>query len=925
MALCLSGLLIAALSPLWHPSQATILSEDFSGGIGPAWTQSATAKGTVTVRDGALQIATPRNTFAHLYRKLDLDNVTAQARIKPAEADSWATSIFLYWGPGDWVQLGVRPMDGGRIYTTKMVVGGYSEANLGRTPFDAWHYVRLELGGDVVRFYSSDDAKAWRLERFEERPGSFVGAPKLLFVGKGFGGMEGYPNPMLANDYKEPGEMGTSLIDDVLVIKTPAAKVNANAKETASWKYALEDGLGKRFLNQPGGPTYESIASVLPGIRYSRETVGVPEHPQDIGIEADGSIQLGGYEGYKKDPVLYLEVGDPPVRVGSAQVPVRKKLSALLAPIVRMDFAYGGLKYTARVFGYSENGDPDKPLSVYLGLYVQNSTGAGLPFRFRIRLDPEKPGSAPFEWVGTAPPAKSAAEASSVAAHFRAPLSDAWSGVLTPGADPDFQSALRNSLALWESKWTLGTVMGLPEKRLEDAYVAWLNYNYLNVDKRNGQYEIHDGSGFYEEMYGYSVALFINALDLYGKHKDAEKYLDSWLSFQQPDGLLTANYGLPDMGATLLVMSEHYRYTGDKAWLKRVAPKMVKIFGWLKAKRAECMATQKPTDVVYGLIKYRPYCDYPDPAYDYVGDAYAVVGMEATARVFREIGIADRASHIASEAAAYRKDIVTSMNRGLLHRYGMSILDMEPETHRLLKRSQYKGGEYYGLIAPQLLETGFLDPKGRLAKIVTDFMEKRGGFLCGMSEFQGGVDHAYTYGYWLNRLQNGEPDKAVLGLYASMAGAISRETHSGVEVMHLMTGEPERTLPHTYSGTQQLRILRMMMMREEGDSLIVGQGFPRGWLGSGKDVKIEEAPTLFGPMNVSYRSYRSNKSEPSTIEAALTPSFRHAPKTVKLWFRNPKNLPLKSVTLNGKPYRNFKGQVVTLKGSIGKATVIARF
>jgi hypothetical protein len=545
-----------------------------------------------------------------------------------------------------------------------------------------------------------------------------------------------------------------------------------------------------------------------------------------------------------------------------------------------------------------------------------------------LNISPKSDGWKPIEWNGTL------RAHSSPTMVFRMPLANPLNADLQRAQE--VEDAIGDFTAPWRRRLSDGIQLRLPESRVADGYRAWLAYNYLNVDKRNGQYEIHDGSGFYEEMYGYSVALFINALDLYGHHKDAEKYLDSWLSFQQPDGLLTANYGLPDMGATLLTMSEHYRYTGDKAWLKRVTPKMLKIFDWLKAKRAECMAQQKPGDVVYGLIKYRPYCDYPDPAYDYVGDAYAVVGMEATAKVFHTLDMNADADRIAKEATAYRKDVLTSMNRGLLHRYGMPILDMEPETHRLLKRSQYKGGEYYGLIAPQLLETGFLDPKGTLARIVTDFMEKRGGLLCGMSEFQGGVDHAYTYGYWLNRMQNGQPDKAVLGLYASMAGAISRETHSGVEVMHLMTGEPEGTLPHTYSGTQQLRILRMMLLREEGDTLEIAQGIPKGWLKGGKTLQVQRAPTLFGPMNVSYashlsdRSDRSDKSRPAntscgTIEATLTPSFRNPPKTVRLWFRHPDGKPIRSATVNGKLTKSFTAQFVVLRSPAGKAKVVAKF
>lgn len=887
--------------------QQALFEDRFSGStLSSGWTSQASSSGSVRLEDGAVVFAAPRNAYCNIARPLDKDLVTAQCRLKSAPADSWVNSLFLYWGPGDWVMLGVRPMDGGRVYMTQMADGGYSEANLGRTPFEAWTWVRIEVGTDVLRFYSSRDCKAWTLEKFSERPGSFVGSPSHLIVGKGFGGMEGYPNPLLKNDYKELGEAGVSLADDVSVFETSSGKRESNAKERAGWNYALQDGLGKLFLRQPGGPTFEAIASVLPGIRYSRETVGVPEHPFDIGVEADGTIQVGGYEGYAAKPNLWIEVGDPPVRLGSPGLPLRKSLRLGRLPIVEYAFEKGPLQFRADVFGWSEGGSPDAALRAYLVVGVKNVGKRQEPLVFRLATDSPVAGQSAPEWRGIAAPGASASAA------FSCPVGTKDAFPARIAVEEGF-SAFMACHDLWTRLQAQGMQLGLPETRMSNANRAWMSYNLLNVDKRNGQYEIHDGSGFYEEMYGYSVALFINALDLYGRHKLAERYIDSWLSFQQPDGLLTANYGLPDMGSTLLVMSDHYRFTRDKEWLKRVAPKMLKIYEWLKAKRAECMAAQKPTDVVYGLIKYRPYCDYLEPAYDYVGDAYAVVGMEATVRAFREIGLMGDASRIAFEAAAYRKDILASMNKGLLHRYGMPILDMEPETHRLLKRSQYKGGEYYGLIAPQLLETGFLAPNDPLAKIVTDFMEKRGGFLAGMSEFQGGVDHAYTYGYWLNCLQNGKPDKAVLGLYASMAGAISRETHSGVEVMHLMTGEPERTLPHTYSGTQQLRILRMMLVREEKDAFLhIGQGMPRGWLKDGRVTEVAGAPTLFGPITFRYKSQMSRNQ----AEFSMTPKYFSAPKQVRVWFRHPLGKRIRRALVNGRQVKSFTAESVVVPASM---------
>lgn len=895
-------------------SAPVIVRETFDGpGLSSAWQSAASSGNNVEVKEGVLRIVARQNTFANISRPISTDLVTAQCRLKPAPADSWATSIFLYWGTDDWCQLGIKPMDGGRVYMTQMANGIYSEFNLSQAPFDAWHWLRIELGKDVLRFYSSSDAAHWRLERFGERPATFAGAPSRLILGKGYGGAEGYPKPFLANDYADKGEFGTSLIDDVLVMRTPAASAKANAKERASWVNALEDGLGKEMLARPGGPTFEAIAKRLPGILRPREVVGVPEHPYDIGVGWDGTIQLKDWLGDAKMPAAYFEVGDPPVRVGSSQLPVSKRLEPGGVPLVILQFQHDGVRYISRVFGWSPGMSPDAPLSACVSLAASTQSTTPRPVRLRINMSPAPTGWTPIEWTGQVSVGKP------VRFCATADRGSAWAGFKEVTVD-DFASKMGEYLENWEDRLDQGLTLETPERRVNESYRAWMAYNYLNVDKKNGVFEIHDGSGFYEEIYAYSAVLFCNALDLYGHHKDAEKYIDSLLTFQQPDGLLTINYGLPDMGSLLITMSEHHRFTGDDAWLKRVAPNMIKACDWLIKMRRE--ACKQPKDsVTYGMIKFRPYCDYHDPTYSYPSDSYAVAGMEAAARELRKIGLTRDVERIAKEAAAYRRDVIASMDRGVMTRDGITILDMEPETHRLLKRSQYKGGEYYGLIAPSLLENGFLPPNDKRTKWVMDFMEKRGGLLCGMSEFQGGVDHAYTYGYWLTCLKQGSPDRAVLGLYGSMAGAISRDTYAGVEVMHIMTGEPEGTLPHTYSGTQQLRLLRMMLLREDGNSLEIGQAIPRGWMADGKKIAIEKAPTLFGPVDVAYAS----QVNAGRAEAMITPHFREKPAAIRLWFRHPLAKPIRSVTVNGRPHRDFKGEAVTLRATARPANVVVRF
>src|SRR5205807_10571744 len=52
--------------------------------------------------------------------------------------------------------------------------------------------------------------------------------------------------------------------------------------------------------------------------------------------------------------------------------------------------------------------------------------------------------------------------------------------------------------------------------------------------------------------------------------------------------------------------------------------------------------------------------------------------------------------------------------------------------------------------------------------------------------------------------------------------------------------------------------LRYLFLREEGDTLQIGQAIPREWLAEGKRCGIERASTYFGPASVVYTGGRDH-------------------------------------------------------------------
>ena len=197
-------------------------------------------------------------------------------------------------------------------------------------------------------------------------------------------------------------------------------------------------------------------------------------------------------------------------------------------------------------------------------------------------------------------------------------------------------------------------------------------------------------------------------------------------------------------------MAKHFEITRDDAWLRKAAPAIIKMCDWILAARHSSMASQSKDQPWYGLIKYKPYCDEPTPAYSYHTDTYLALGLREAAAVLREIGMSQDAERLARESRAYEQAILDSMDRAVLQRKGMKMLPVFPETHALLERVGYTGADYYSLVSSMVLETELLPANDRRARWITDLLEQKNGLCLGTCAFEQGIDHAYSYGYWMN-------------------------------------------------------------------------------------------------------------------------------------------------------------------------------
>lgn len=899
LSLSIAGSSMAA-APASQP-MALPFSEQFAtASLAGTWKSDVAKGNTVEVKDGTLQVRARAGTRAHIERPLNVDLVRISCDIRPISGATNA-ALVLHWDQQNFCEIGVSTQDAHRIQVREVLGTYIHKYDLGPWPAGTWHGVAIELGKDCIRYLHSGDGREFKALRISRRPERFASLPAVLIVGEGRDGKV-FPRPDPFIDPPVADAAGTASVRNIQVEQLDPNRHEASPEERFAQQADERDMLGEQEMASQDDPTFDSVGRHYPPLRWPREAIGIKDHPHAIGVAHDGALQFTDNSAGFKEPRAFFEIGEPVYRFATGSTPCGRRLLKGYMPIVILTDRHDGLELEQTAFGYARDFSPEEELSAYVRFTVTNPGEAARNTKVTFRLHPLSEKSSMLSWQLDVP-----AHASR-SVDLRAPFAIVKSPAIEVPAQ-EFDTRLAEVVERWDKLLATGSRFEIPEQRVQNAYRAWMAYNFINVHKCGDVYHVCDGSGFYTKMYGYSVALNCNALDLLGYHELAVRNFDSLLTCMQPSGLLAVNFGDTDTGAALYSMSEHYRITRDDKWLRRMAPKMLAMCNWIieQRKKTLAQAATQPA-VTKGLIRYRPYADLLTPAADYFSNGYLCKGLAATAEVFAEIGMNEEATRLKEAGEAYRKDIATSMEAAIFTDGGMKILPAIPDTRELWKESNGSANGYYSIIAQCMLDAGapaWDDPK---AQLLIDALRRRGGLTLGIPRFHDLVDHAYSYGYWMNCLQRGEVKPAILGLYASMAYGMTRDTYSAVECTAIRSGENYWTLPHTYSNTQQLRLLRHMLLREEGDELLIGCAIPRPWLGEGRRVAVKEAPTLFGPASFVIESGADR------AKVHVDPPTRGGAHTVKIRLRHPSRRDINTVECQPKVALNFKGDVVELRG-----------
>jgi hypothetical protein len=449
---------------------------------------------------------------------------------------------------------------------------------------------------------------------------------------------------------------------------------------------------------------------------------------------------------------------------------------------------------------------------------------------------------------------------------------------------------------------------------------------------------------------GLETSTNIRALDLMGSSDVARGGLNWWLFFVKHttpwgkladlgDGPLTAPGHSPKrmdshydqhhgggQGRVLETCALHYRLTGDSAWLAKAGPVLAKACDWTLQQRKIWNKDLPPDAWCYGLQPPVDVCDCGDVRLFFSLNAWYYAGLKQAAEVLAEQDAAQYLG-LVKEAELFRRDVrkaadrsmalspVVKVGDGTYRRYVpfapyMRGLGTELDTGF----SGYADGRWFEMVMGGLLlvRCGIYDVHEPVVQEMLDVYEDR--LVHDGQNGQNGYNDAPA----LYLLMDDVP-LFLRGMYNSYAA----EVDPNLGYVFWEVQKRQYAKDKTFEEAAFLERLRAMLVMEDGKDLWLARATPRAWLEQDKKIAVKSAPTCFGTVAYEIRSDVDHGKITATVEMPA----RNAPKAVRLRFRHPKAAPIKSVTVDGKPWPAFDKdkETIELKGVAGTITVVADY
>ena len=489
----------------------------------------------------------------------------------------------------------------------------------------------------------------------------------------------------------------------------------------------------------------------------------------------------------------------------------------------------------------------------------------------------------------------------------------------------DFDGSRAATVAYWEDWLGQGALFDVPEPAVNDLFRAnlWhalmlprfrdddridLPYSNFAYGQLNADWPINQAVYVDYMLYG-----------LRGHFAVAEQELAAmYCSQQRLDGRVGGygEWGVYSPGM-LYAIGQNFLLARDQGAFERLLPASLKALDWCLAEVARGQKSKEAP----GLI-VAPLNDLTHDARAWAfPNAYFVAGLDVFGRALAAHGH-PRAGEVTTVARKMRADVERAFSCASVKSPAVQLGDgtwnnyvpTDALTPRRLLDVWYPTDVDCGPL--HLARLSAIDPRGWLTTAMLHDHEDN------LFLQQWGVANEPVYNQQATAyLLRDEPAAAIRAFYSMTACAFSHRQFSPLE--HRWAWGQYYCPPSTDGAWFDL--YRHMLIQEcEDDTLLLLQATPRKWLEEGKRIRVECAPTYYGPLSLAVESRASMGEIAATVEM---PS-RTRPSALLVRLRHPTGQPLRSVLVNGTNWTDFdaaKEWVRIPSPSERRYTIVARY
>ncbi|MCE5272115.1 hypothetical protein LLH00_12635 [bacterium] len=485
--------------------------------------------------------------------------------------------------------------------------------------------------------------------------------------------------------------------------------------------------------------------------------------------------------------------------------------------------------------------------------------------------------------------------------------------------EASFEQRHAECRAFWQHKLDSAARIHVPEPRIDKMLRAGLLHLDLITYGLEPDSTLTATIGVYSAI-GSESSPIIQFMDAMGWHETARRALTYFLDKQHDDGFMQ-NFGgyMLETGAALWSLGEHYRYTRDDDWVRRIEPKLVKACEYLHAWRERNM-NDSLRGRGYGMLEGK-VADPNDPFHSFMLNGYAYLGLARVAEMLAAVDPKESARW-SREAEALKADIRTtffeSMGRSPVIPLGggawCPTAPPWPE-HQGPLGLFTDGGRWFSHGAMQIRDA--LGPLYLVYQEVLAPEETASTFLVNFnSEMMTSRNTAFSQPYYSRHpvvhLLRGEVRPFLKAYYNTVASLADRQTYTFWE--HYFGASPHKTHEEGWFMMQT----RWMLCLEKGTGIKLLPGVPRAWLDRGKRIDLERVATYFGPLSLHVES----AADRDAVHAEVDCSGARRPGFVELRLPHPQGR--KALRVTGGVY-DPQTETVRIEPFSGRAEVSAEF